>query len=212
MITKRRFLLARNVLAATGATLLLTACASTRVTSVWRAPDSGPFTLHGRKVAALVFSKNEARRRAAEEILVKAIAARGVSCVASFTIVPNRVARDEERARTRMKDAGIEAVVSMSVVDREKSVSYSPGYWTAYPRYRTFWGGWYGYGWGYAYAPPRRYVDRIVTVETLVYDLPTDKLVWAGMTKTTNPDDAEELYGDVAATIGDELAAGGLLR
>ena len=52
--------------------------------------------------------------------------------------------------------------------------------------YGGFYGGFYGYGWGAAYSPGYLRTDTIVHVETLVYDLNQNKLVWAGQSKTRN--------------------------
>lgn len=191
--------------------LLAGACSSTRVVSVWRAPDSGSFVVSGKKVATLVMTKNEARRRSAEGILARRLSADGVQAVPSFTLIPQREVRNEERARRALKDAGVDVVVTMAVVDRESQTSYSPGYWTAYPRYRGFWG-WYGWGWGAVYEPPRRYTNRVVSVETLVYSLSTDKLVFAATSKTANPDGAEDLYDSVADRVVDEMRESGILK
>lgn len=193
------------------AVLVAAACSSTRLVSVWRAPDSGPYVLAGQKVATLVMTKHEGRRRAAEDLLARRITQGGGRGVASWTLIPQRDVRNESRAREALRAAGVDAVVSLAVVDRERETTYTHGYWTAYPRYRGFWG-WYGWGWGTVYEPPRRHTNQIVSVETLVYSLKTDKLVWAATSKTENPDGAEELYESVADAVVDEMKESGLLR
>ena len=75
----------------------------------------------------------------------------------------------------------------MRPVAKEKEISSTPSTMYMGPRYGGYWGGYYGYGWGGAYGGTEIRTDTIVIVETLVYSLKQNKLVWAGESKTTNP-------------------------
>jgi hypothetical protein len=50
-----------------------------------------------------------------------------------------------------------------------------------------------------------------VTVETFVFSLPQNKLVWTGTSETTNPKNAEKLVHQLAQDAVQELHALGLL-
>ena len=65
------------------------------------------------------------------------------------------------------------------------------------PYYGSFYGYW-GYGWGAVYDPGYLRTDTVVMVETLIYSVTQDKLVWAGHSKTTNP---SIKYSDVFQVI-----------
>ena len=77
--------------------------------------------------------------------------------------------------------------------------------------YGGYWGGYYGYGWGGAYGGTEIRTDTIVIVETLVYSLKQNKLVWAGQSKTTNPSKIDAFVKEVAAGAGKEMRKLGLL-
>jgi hypothetical protein len=80
------------------------------------------------------------------------------------------------------------------------------------PRYGGYWGGYYGYGWGGAYGGGVDIrTDTIVTVETLVYSLKQNKLIWAGQSKTTNPSKIDAFVKEVATGAGKEMKKAGLL-
>jgi hypothetical protein len=51
-----------------------------------------------------------------------------------------------------------------------------------------------------------------VTVETLVYSLEQDKLVWAGRSATTNPDKVAPFVKELAAGAARELRKQGLIK
>jgi len=53
--------------------------------------------------------------------------------------------------------------------------------------------------------------DTIVTVETLVYSLKQNKLLWAGQSKTTNPSNVDSFVKELAAGAVREMKKVGLL-
>jgi hypothetical protein len=101
----------------------------------------------------------------------------------------------------------------MRAVGSEKELSASSGgYMWGAPYYGSFWGtGYYGYGWGAVYDPGYLRTDTIVHVETLVYDLKTDKLVWAGKSQSTNPDRVDALIKELVASAAENMKKQGLV-
>ncbi len=81
--------------------------------------------------------------------------------------------------------------------------------------YSTLWG-YYGYGWSAVFVPGGVQRETKVVVETTIYSLPRNELMWAAVTETTNPRDlrgfVEELVkrvgrGDAEAGTGQAAAA-----
>jgi len=190
------------------------ACGSTTYNSSWKAPDAQPINFAGEKVLALVVSPNESNRRAAEETLARELTALGVQGVAGYTVLPSEVVKADDRAKGRemVEKAGIAGIVAMRVVGKDKEVTSSPGMWYTRPYYGSFWGGYYGYGWGAVYEPGYIRTDTIVSVETLVYDLKQNKLVWAGQSDTTNPSNADKFVRELVGEAAKEMKKQGLIR
>ena len=65
----------------------------------------------------------------------------------------------------------------MRLVGARKEMAYTPDMWAS-PYYGSLWG-YYGYGWGTVYVSGSAREDTVVTIETLVFDVPKDKLLWA---------------------------------
>ena len=188
----------------------LTACATTTFDSSWKAPDAQPMgNLAGQKVVAVAVSKNAAVRRTAEDSLVSVLNARGAQGVASYSILGDDT--DEAKAKAAIEKSGAVAVVVMRPVAKEKEISSTPSSMYMGPMYGGYWGGYYGYGWGGAYGATEIRTDTIVIVETLVYSLKQNKLVWAGQSKTTNPSKIDAFVREVAAGAGKEMKKAGLL-
>jgi hypothetical protein len=200
---------------AAGALGLVACAASTRFNSAWKAPDAGPLNFRGQKVAALVITPNESTRLGAEGVLARELVARGVQGIPAYNLIPPSESRDKEKAKALFNAAGIAGVVVMRAAGKQQEITSTPGYWSA-PYYGSFWGGggggYYGYGWGAVYEPGYLRTDTIVNVETLVYDLRADKLVWAGMSASTNPEHVEGLIKDLVAAAAGEMKKQGLIR
>jgi hypothetical protein len=200
---------------ALAAAATLAACATTRFDSTWKAPDAQPLNLAGRKVAALVISPDESVRLNAEGTLARELTARGLQGLPAYNLIPPNEARDKDKAKALFTAAGIDAVVVLRALGQEKEISASPvsiGYWNA-PYYGSFWGsGYYGHGWGAVYEPGYLRTDTIVSVETLVYDMATDKLVWAGRSQTTNPSKVDAFIEELVTGVAGEMKKQGLIR
>jgi len=185
-------------------------CATTSFSSKWHAPDAEPVKLNGQKVAAVVMTKNPGARRPAEDTLAREITKRGAVGIPAYTIIPDAQIRDLESSKRLLAEAGVQGVISMRVVSRDKQTTYVPGAWTSGPYYGSFSGYW-GYGWGAAYDPGYVQTDEIVSVETLIYSLRQDKLIWAGMSETINPSKVDGLVTELAGRIASEMEKEGLL-
>ena len=187
----------------------LSACATTSFTSSWKAPDAQPIgSFAGQKVVAVAMSKNQAVRRSAEDTLVSVLNANGSQGIPSYSILGDET--DEAKAKAAIEKSGAVAVVVMRPVAQEKEISSTPSMYMG-PRYGGYWGGYYGYGWGGAWGGTEIRTDTIVVVETLVYSLKQNKLVWAGQSKTTNPSKVDAFVKEVAAGAGKEMKKAGLL-
>jgi len=180
----------------------------------WKDPDAQPLNLKGEKVVAVVMLQDPKARRRAEDALAKEITKLGAKGVAMYTIAPAGVTPKEGESQTRavVESIGAKGVVVMRPVDvNHRAVQ------TATPSsndvYGGYWGGYYGIGWADPWvdkAPDTR-VDIVVTVETFVFSLPQNKLVWTGTSATTNPKNAEKLVHQLATDGVKELRNLGLL-
>jgi hypothetical protein len=191
------------------------ACASsTKFKTSWANPEAKPGSFQGEKIAALVMSDDKSLRFSAEAALARELTKRGVNGVPAYTVVPVEVTQDEEQAKKFLQEANVTGVVSMRVVGTDKEMYSTPGYYntTMYsPYYGSFWGGYWGYGWGAVYTPGTLRMDTIVSVETLIYDLEGDMLVWAGMSATTNPSDLQKFIKELVTKTATEVRRAGLV-
>ena len=200
----RRNLTKAVLLAAVAVTLA--ACASTSLKSTWKNPAAAPLNLKGKKVVALVVIDEEALRYAVEDEAAREITAHGAIGVPAYRLLPQAQIRDKERARAIFEREGIEAVVVVRQVAMEKALSGSFG---GSPSYGSFWGpGFWGGGFG---GDGYLRTDTILIVETLVYSLQQNQLVWASQSQTMNPTEVGSFVRELSKTLGTEMEKQGLL-
>jgi hypothetical protein len=150
-------------------------------------------------------------RVSGEEALVRELAAVGVpQGVASYRIVPREELRDPEKAKGWYERSGVDGLVAMRLVSADVRTTWTPSTW-AMPNYGTLWG-YYGYGWGAVYDPGAVRRDQVVVVETLIFSVPRDSLLWGGVTETANPKDAARVIEEVVAATVKEMTKQGLIR
>jgi hypothetical protein len=192
----------------------LSACAAgTSFTSSWRAPETGPLNFKGKKVAALVISKEEGSRYGAEAELARQITAAGAQGIPAYSLIPKEITQDKEKAKAFLEKAKVAGVVVMRAVGQTQEYTSSPAAYYTGPYYATFWGGgYYGYGWSGVYDPGYLRTDTVVQVETLVYSLEQDKLVWAGRSRTTNPETVNKFVAALAKGAVSEMKKVGLIQ
>ncbi len=114
------------------------------------------------------------------------------------------------KAKAALEKAGVAGVVVMRPVGKEQQISSTPTMYAG-PYYAGFWGGYYGYGWGAPYGGSEIRTDTFVSIETLVYSLKQNKLVWASQSRTMNPSNVDGLVKDVANASARELRKQGLI-
>jgi hypothetical protein len=191
----------------------LAVAAGPKFTSTWKAPEAATTTFAGKKVAALIISEDLDLRVVGEEALVRELSAIGLTeGVATYRIVPREELRIPEKAKSWYEKTGVQGVVSMRLVSSETRKTWSPSVWVS-ASYSTLWG-YYPYGWGAAYAvgEGRTREDTTAVIETLVFSVPANKLLWAGVTESVNPKNAGTVIGEVVKATVKEMTKQGLLR
>jgi hypothetical protein len=181
-----------------GALLCLGACATTTFTSTWKAPDVQGINPAGKTVAAVFVSRDESKRRAGEDAVAAALTARGAHGVPAYTLLSNERRGDAEAARARLKEAGANGIVVMRVVGMplDAPASYSDQVPGNKDR---------------AAVVEAQQSYTLVLVETLVYSLDRDKLLWTSTSRTTEPKDLDSLVKEVANATAKEMVKQGLL-
>lgn len=187
---------------------------SAKLVTSWAAAGVGPMSYGGKKVVALAISTDMDLRMSAEEAMAREISARGPQGIAAYRAIPKEELASKERAQQWFAQTGVAGVLTMRVVNVDKTMEYSSmmfgaSYYQSFGAYYD-----YGYGVGSATVIPIGDPKQIVTVavETLLYDLAGgSRLLWAGMSETTDPKNTGTFVKGLAVTIAKDLEKRGLV-
>lgn len=185
-------------------------CISTRIEKTWRDPDTTVDMSQVNKVLIVALLKEETNRRVAEDQMVTYLKGKGVASYSYGKV--NTTTMNEQQIAAQLKQDGFDAAVTMRLVDVSKDVTYTPGSFNTYPVYYRSFGGYYVRSWQ-TYSTPDRYnTTKTYTVETNIYSLKQNKLVWSGLTTTTDPNKLSKMMLEVADVLYKRMVKEGFVK
>ena len=189
----------------------LTACSSA-FTNTYHPPGADVDTLRGKRLVAIVVGRSSAVRRTAEDVLAQRVSDGSTKCVPSYTFLPDSLLSNPDSVKARVRQGGFAGAVVLRLKSREEKekVQSNPTYYTS-AEYGSFWG-WYNLAGAPAYDPAYVGTENVVSVETLVYQLNPDKLLWAGTTKPMTVDRVNDFTRQVAQESADQMRKEGVLK
>jgi len=181
----------------------------------WTDPDAQPLQLKGSTVVAAVMIQDPKARQKAEDALAREITRLGGKGIPMYKISADTATTEEGQSKTRaaVEKVGAKGLVVMRPVDIQHKARQTDAM-SNDSVYGGYWDGYYGYGWAdpWIMKNPDVQTDLVITVETFVFSLPQNKLVWSGTSETTNPKNAEKLVHKLATDGVRELQSLGLLK
>lgn len=178
----------------------------TQLTSVW---NDGKYPANYLDTVLLVGKPQvEANRRAFETGFAEALFKRKIAVIPSYTVIPGMKDLNRESVRKAARDAGVKNVLVAKVVGiDEKEVIFNQtqqNHFTVTPRgtYMTT----------YTFAEPRREMQTKVRIETGLFDVESESLIWAATSDTMDPDSANEAIRDFSKAIIKQLVKDGYVH
>ena len=189
--------------------LAISSCSSTKVTSTWREPNKAISLNKLNKVLVVALFQNETSRRKAEDQMVSYFDGKGV---ASYNYLDKNISTKNENAiREKIKNDGFDGAVTMRLLDVDKEEVYSRGNISMYPSYYRNFSGYYFRNWGYFSDPGYYSTTKTYTVETNVFSIKEDKIIWSGITKTTDPSGVTKMTDEIGKVVFNEMVKEGFI-
>jgi hypothetical protein len=185
---------------------------STKYVSIFKNPRAGLIDFSGKKVACFVIIPSEELRDAREETVAAEMRKRGVQALAGNIVLPRALVKDREKSKEFLSKAGVSGAVIIRLIGDEEKTSTSSAVttWYSQPAYSNFWGYW-NYSWSSVYVYQTEWTERVVTLETMIYSIEKDELLWAGRSETSKPKDIRKFVEELAKEAGKELRKAGLV-
>jgi hypothetical protein len=190
------------------AAMLVTACATTQLNSVWKDPS---YQARPARIMVIGMSRNPLNRRLFEDEFVVQLKARGTEAISSYTVLPDKQRDDQAAIAAKVKELGADTILITRLVSKKTVQTYVPG--TIYyppPNYGT-WPDYYGYGYRYMYSPGYIAEDEYAVIENNLYETRHDKLVWAASSETVMRDSYQDMIKSYIGIMVKAMAGSGLL-
>jgi len=193
--------------------LLLFACASTQLVTEWRDKSYQGQQLNRFIVIGVI--ENTLYRRAYEDAIVDKFKENGLDAVASYTLISDLAAYDDEdKLKQAVKTTQADAVLVAKLIDYDESERYIPPNYDFNP-YMGMGGGYYN---SYhsamymTYSPG--YIQKTTTIRigSEVFSVDSEQLVWAAETKSFNPGSYQSVVNNLAEITITSLKKNGFVK
>jgi len=205
--------------------LLVAACSSTTMSGSWSDPALAKKV---KNVYIIGISKDETRRRIFEDTFGRQLSSQGIKTFSSYRDLPSNQETDREAIIQRMTAEGCDSVIITQLIDTRSETVTSPGRVSGYSSggyyggrggYRGSyrggggWGGYYGNGRSsyVEYMPPTSTEFVIATIESVLYDLETEEMIWSGQLETVIEGNFEKMVQDFVNTVSKDLTEKGII-
>ena len=189
--------------------LILHACTpATEIQNEWTAPDQKKdSTKLFQKILFVALLKDNAARRIAEDKLVAEVKGRGVASYNYLAGINTQVS--ESVIADKLRQDGFDGVMVMRLITLNKNAGYVGG---GYPSYYNSWYSYYSSTYP-GFNDPNYYLSGTAyNVETNVYSLATNKLVWTGITSAVNTTDTNKMIDNIIAAIKRKMRSQGFIK
>jgi len=196
------------ILSAVVMTILVSCGPSTKIEKSWMEPGASVSPAASNKTLVVAMVKDETSRRVIEDQLSKRL---GNGAVSSYTIVSTEMLKgaSEDALKQKVTEGNFTHILLMRLADVEKETSYVPGTTT------SFYGGYgryYGYGAGMYSSPGYYQTDKNYFIETTIYSVEPNKLLWTATTKTVNPSKMNKTVNEIADVVAAKMKQDGFIK
>ncbi len=148
-------------------------------------------------ILVIAITGNEDSRRTFERKFVARLKSAGVEAISSEEAIPMPpdLKLKKEMILSAVNQFGNDAVIITRLIDREVKEVYTRG-GTAR--------GYYGYYSRHS-APGYASTSKTIRLETNLYDVKTEKLIWSGQSKTFSKDSKDQIINDVIRVLVNDL-------
>lgn len=197
-----------------GVIFLLSSCANTKISQSWVEPN------HNKSYKDLLIigiGESEQSRRAYESYFADELRANKIEALASYTLIKSDEKIERETVLKAIEGLEIDAVIVTHMVAVDEETVYRPSTGYGYGGYGYGGGGYYGgahYGGLYSYYPhvnsyvhnPGYYTTHeTYTLETNLYDVKSEELIWSARSRTFSPESVDEVIVDLTKLLIKDL-------
>jgi hypothetical protein len=191
------------------AAFLVASCATTRMSHVWKDES---FNGKLRNVLVIAVAERPLMRSFIENSFVEQLQARGVTALASSTVMPSDKKLDKAAIMEAIKGQKVDFVLVTRVASKaEFEKTYEGAVYVVPTDYYAGWHSFYTDSFAVVSVPGFAYDQEIFSLVTNVYDARNEKLIWSAISKTKVEEAKEKVVEPFVETIVKRLAESRLL-
>lgn len=187
-------------------------CSSSKLVQSWHEPAFQDKPLG--KILVLGVFKNDLDRRLYEDSVVMALEKGKHQAVTGYSLMPNPSDYDEKEeiiAAVQKTNADAVLIATLKGVGKEEKyipprVSYEPMMGFGHGMYD-----YYAVSYNRVVTPGYTVTNTVVRLEVTVFSVKTKKMVWAGATRSVNPDSRKRLVKETTGLIVGDMKKAGFL-
>ena len=157
-----------------------------------------------KSVFVIGVSTSNVMRKTYEDTFYLALQSKNLKVLQGYELIPDIQKVDKDAVKAELQKRGVTHVLVSRVVDRKQVEQYHPPTYTTvgvgyggYPGYYGGWGSYMSVGYSTMASPGYTTLHTIVSVESNLYDVNTEKMVWTGLSEgypDDNPTDSFKPY------------------
>jgi hypothetical protein len=153
-------------------------------------------------ILVIAITGNEANRRSFERKFVARLKSAGVEAISSEDAIPMPadLKMKKETILNAVNQFENDAVIITHLIDKEAKEVYTRG---GYPQKGYY--GFYSSRYSNAHIPGYSRTRTTLRLETNLYDVKTEKLIWSGQSKTWSKDSKNQIINDVIKVVINDL-------
>jgi hypothetical protein len=155
-------------------------------------------------ILVIAITGNEDSRRSFERQFVAQLKSAGVEAISSEEAIPMPADLElkKEAILNAVNQFENDAVIITHLIDKEEKEAFTRG-GQAHGSYYGFYHSRYTYS--YARDPGYSRTSKTIRLETNLYDVKTEKLIWSGQSKTLSKDSKDQIINDVIKVVIKDL-------
>ena len=191
--------------------LIISSCSNTKITSTWM--DSKKAGTSYNDILIIGIAKEEHNRRLFEEQFSTQLTAAGIESEVSYRILPEGTEINRDNVSAAIKGKEIDAVIVTHMVSVEEETvyrqnmdyrptyGYNNGLYNYYPHVNS-----------YVHQPGYYTTHDVVILETNLYEVKSEELVWSAQSRSFAPESAKEVIDDLVKLVIKDLKEKGLIK
>lgn len=196
--------------------LIVAGCSTSKITTSWKAENTSPQKYNKILVLGLIREADRTIQEKMENHFVGDLKELGYNAISSMQEYGPKAfdKMDEEATLSKLKNSGVNAVITIVLLDKEKERKYIPGN-MSYSPYSYY----YNHFWGYRntlynriYEPGYYVTDTTYFWESNLYDMSTQKLVYSVQTQSFDPANSESMGHEYGLMIVKNMVKQNILK